>query len=146
MIFMEEIDIKERIENGWIYSRVWFDVLAITKEAAEESLKNHIEKLKKLDGCLIIKEKYEETIEQEKPLKNVEKAYSKAAEIEILTKDLETLLQVVIFFAPSAIEVIEPIEYKIKANTIQVVMNTVADLIHRFAAQGIGGVVIAKGP
>lgn len=141
---MENVDIKEKIANGWIYSRVWFDVLAITKEAAEESLKEHVNKLKKIENCLVIKEKYEETIEQEKPLPKIDKAYSKAVEVELLTKDLETLLQIVIFFAPSAVEVIEPKEYKIKAGTIQTLMNTVADLLHRFAAQGVGGVVIAR--
>jgi len=40
-------EIKEKIQKGRIYSKMWFDVLAATKEAAEESLRNHIEKLKK---------------------------------------------------------------------------------------------------
>ncbi|MEM5815365.1 MAG: hypothetical protein QXD89_02685 [Candidatus Aenigmatarchaeota archaeon] len=141
---MNEKEIREKIEKGWIRSKVWFDVLAITEKAAEESLEQHVEKLKKLDGCLIISEKYEKTIEQEKPLPRIEKAFSKAVELEILTKNLEILLQVVIFFAPSAVEIIEPLEYKVKANSIQTMMNTVADLIHRFAAQGIGGIVITK--
>jgi len=137
-------EIKEKVKKGWIYSRMWFDVLAATKEAADESLKNHINKIKKLDNCIIIKEDFKETIEVEKPIPRIDKAYSKAAEIEILTKDVETLLSVTIFFAPSAVEVLEPESLKINATTIQTIMNTVADLLHRFASQGIGGVVIAK--
>jgi ABC-type Na+ efflux pump permease subunit len=100
-------EIKEKIQKGWIYSKMWFDVLAATKEAAEESLRNHIEKLKKIENCLVVKEDFKETIEAEKPLPRIEKAYSKAAEIEILTKDIETLLSITIFFAPSAVEVLE---------------------------------------
>jgi len=137
-------EIKEKIEKGWIHSKLWFDVLAVTKEAAEESLKNHIDKLKKIENCIVVKEDFKETIEAEKPLPRVEKAYSKAVEIEVLTKDIETLLSVTIFFAPSAVEVLEPESLKINAASIQTIMNTVADLLHRFASQGVGGVVIAK--
>jgi hypothetical protein len=137
-------EIKEKIQKGWIHSKMWFDVLAATKEAAEESLKNHIEKLKKIENCIVVKEDLKETIETEKPLPRVEKAYSKAAEIEILTKDIETLLSITIFFAPSAVEVLKPESLKITAASIQTIMNTVADLLHRFASQGIGGVVITK--
>jgi len=107
-------------------------------------LKNHIEKIKKLENCVVVKENFQEAIEVENPLPRVEKAYSKAVEIEILTKDIETLLSVTIFFAPSAVEVIEPESLKIYASTIQTIMNTVADLLHRFASQGVGGIVIAK--
>ncbi|MGC9058926.1 MAG: hypothetical protein ACP5H3_00750 [Candidatus Aenigmatarchaeota archaeon] len=141
---MEEREVREKIQKGWILSKAWFDVLAVSKEAAEESLKKHIEKLKKLENCIVVKEDYKETLEVEKPLPNVEKGFSKAVEIEILTKDIETLLSVTIFFAPSAVEVLEPESLKISSGSIQTIMNTVADLIHKFAAQGIGGVVIAK--
>jgi len=139
-----EKKIKEKIEKGWLHCKAWFDVLAITKEAAEESLKQHIEKLKKLDNFILLSERYEETIEQERPLPRIERAFSKACEVEFLVKDLETLLQVTMFFGPSALEVLEPLEIKVKASSIQSIMNSVADLLHRFAAQGVGGVVIAR--
>jgi len=142
---MEEIkEIKEKIQKGWIHSKMWFEVLATTKEVAEESLKNHIKKLRKMENCIVIKENFEEVIEIEKPLPRVEKAYSSVAEIEVLTKDVETLLSITIFFAPSAVEVLEPESLKITAGSVQTIMNTVADLLHRFASQGIGGVVITK--
>jgi len=137
-------EIKEKVQKGWIHSKMWFDVLAVTKEAAEESLRNHIEKIKKLENCIVIKEDFKEAIEVEKPLPRVEKAYSKAVEVEVLTKDIETLLSITIFFAPSAVEVLEPESLKITATTMQTIMNTVADLLHRFASQGVGGIVIAK--
>ena len=140
---MDEREIKEKISKGWIHSKMWFDVLAVTKEAAEESLKNHIERIKKLENCYVVKERYEDTIEQERPIAKVERAFSKAVEIEILTKDIETLLSITIYFAPSAVEIIEPLDLKISAASIQTIMNTVADLLHRFASQGIGGIVIA---
>ena len=137
-------EIKEKVQKGWIHSKMWFDVLAVTKEAAEESLRNHIEKIKKLDNCIVVNENFKETIEVEKPISKVDKAYSKAVEIEVLTKDVETLLSITIFFAPSAVEILEPESLKISAISIQAIMNTVADLLHRFASQGVGGVVIAK--
>ena len=134
---------KELLEKGWIKARLWFEVMATTRELTEKALKEHIEKLKKQENVEVIEEKYEEVIPAKNLPKNIRQAYTQAASIITLTKNIEILLHVVIFFAPSAVEVLEPAELKITANTIQVIMNSVSDLLHRFAAQGVGGVVIA---
>lgn len=134
---------KELLEKGWIKSEIWFEVMAVTKEATENALKQHIEKLSKQEGVEIISTEYEEVSPVKEPPKGVSQAFTQAAKVILLTKNIETLLYVTIFFAPSAVEVIEPEKIEITANTVQVIMNSVADLLHRFAAQGIGGVVIA---
>ena len=137
------MNVKELLEKGWIKSEVWFDVMAVSKELTEKSLKEHIEKLKKQEGVEVSNVEFEDPVEVENPPRNVDKAYTQAAKLIMFTKDVETLLYVTIFFAPSAVEVLKPEEIKLSANSIQVIMNSVADLLHRFAAQGAGGVVIA---
>jgi len=134
---------KELLEKGWIKAEMWFDVMAVTRETTEKALKEHIEKLKKQEGVELLETAYEEVLPAKDLPKGISQAFTQAAKVVLLARDVETLLYVTIFFAPSAVEVLEPKELKVTANTLQVVMNSVADLLHRFAAQGIGGVVIA---
>lgn len=141
MLSKEEVE--EKLEKGWIKSKLWFEVLSTQREVTENSLQAHIEKLKKTEGLFLVSEKTDEVKEVEKPLPNVEKGYSQTVETDLITKNVETLLLVVIFFAPSAVEVLHPEKLTLGANSVQVIMNSVADLIHRYAARGIGGTVIS---
>ncbi|MCD6403345.1 MAG: hypothetical protein J7K98_03370 [Candidatus Aenigmarchaeota archaeon] len=141
---------KELLKQGWLKSKLWFEVLATGKEAAEQSLKSHVEKLEKLEG-VIVKEKNFEKVEEVKKLPlqfkkmGLKKAYSQVVETTVFTDSIEKLLLVVMVFGPSAIEVLEPKEMKISIGTVQTIMNSVADMMHRFASSGVGGIIISRG-
>jgi hypothetical protein len=139
---MEKEEIQEKIEKGWIHARMWFEVLAVDKQITENSLKEHIGKLKKEPAIAVISEKYEEAVEVERPMPNVEKGFSQAVEVELLAKDVTALLYNVIFYAPSAVEILKPEKLSISAHDVQVIMNSIADVIHRFASR-TGGVLIS---
>ncbi len=143
MISKEEI--KERVSNGWIRCRMTFEVMATDKKVAEDSLANHLKKLKQAPDNELLSEKFEETIEVSPPPRDVQQAFSQVAEVEILSHSIESLLLVVVTFAPSSVEVLEPQKLEISFSTVQAVMNTISDLMHRYAAQGAGGIVISTG-
>ncbi len=140
---MEKDEINEKISKGWIKSRLWFEVMAVDKETTEKALKEHIEKVKKSKDTLILSEVYEPAQQVDNLRGDVKTAFSQAAKVEVMTKNIEVLLYVVIFFAPSAVEVLEPSKLTIGMETVQTIMNSVSDMIHRFAAQGAGGVVVS---
>ena len=140
---LEKEEIQEKLEKGWIRSSMWFEVMTADRQVAEDTLEEHVKSLQKLKNTHILKESLEETVEVTSPPKNVEKAFSKIAQVEILTKDIETLLFAVIYFAPSGVEVLEPKELSIGAETVQAMMNSVADVMHKLAAGGAGGIVIS---
>ena len=141
---MEKEEIQEKIERGWIKSIMWFEVMTSDKELAESTLKEHIKSMQEdLKNTHILSEKFEETVEVKNPPRNVDKAFSKIAQIELLSKNIETLLFAVIYFAPSSIEIIEPKELTIGMESIQSIMNSVADVMHKLAAGGAGGVVVS---
>ena len=48
-------------------------------------------------------------------------------------------------YGPSAIEILEPKNIKLELGEAQNVLAEIANLVHRFAQAGIGGVVISKG-
>ena len=136
-------ELQERIQKGWIKSKMWFEVLALDKKITEDALKGHVEKIKREKDTIVLGDKFEEIKYVENPLERVKDAFSQAVEIDLMTKNIETLLTVVIFYGPSAVEIIQPDKLTIGMQSVQAIMNSVADLIHRIAARGAGGIVIS---
>jgi hypothetical protein len=140
---LEKEEIREKIEEGWIKAVMWFEVMTSERELAENSLKDHVKSIQNMKNAYILSEKFEDTIEVENPPRNVEKAFSKVAQVELLSKNIETLLFAVIYFGPSSVEIMEPKELTIGIDSMQAIMNSVADVVHKLAASGAGGIVIS---
>ncbi len=138
------------VKKGWVKVNMWFEVLAAKKDVAKKTLKEHIAKIKRMEGVRIAKEKYEkvEEVKDVPPkfkMKGITKAYSQIAEVLMFVDSVEKLLFIIMVFGPSGIEILEPKEFHLDLATMQIIMNSVADMMHRFAASGAGGVVITLG-
>lgn len=145
---MDEEKMKEQIQkklkDGWIKSWMMIEVLAVNEKAAGEALKNHLERMKKEEKTLLIKEDFQEIREVEKPMPSIEKGFSQVVEIEVLTHTFDKLMFLTMNYGPSAIEILEPKNIKMDMGEAQGILNSIADMIHRFAAAGVGGVVINR--
>ena len=53
---MDEQKIKKKMNDGWIKSWMMVEVLAVNKKAAQDSLKNHIQRMGNENDTDIIKE------------------------------------------------------------------------------------------
>jgi len=133
--------IKELSKKKWMKVSLIFEVLGTTREIVEKSLKEHIEKLEKIKTIFLYKKDFSKIEEVEKPMKNVEKAYSQIVETEAMIKDIKTLIIIAISYGPSSIEILEPKKIEISAGEIQDISNMISGVIHRFAASGIGGII-----
>ena len=142
-LMLEKEEIREKIGQGWIKAELWFEVMTAEKELADTTLTDHVKAMRNLKDNYILSEKFEEAVEVKNPPREVKQAFSKVAQVEVLCKNIETLLFTVIYFAPSGVEIIEPKELTIGIETIQAIMNSVADVMHKLAAGGVGGVVIS---
>ena len=138
---MQEEIAKKKKEN-WFEVMFTIEALAIDKEVVEKSLKTHIEKMTKIKEIFIYDKQFLETLEVEKPMKNVEKAYSQIARVKFFAKDLTTLLGVAMVYGPSSIEILGPAKTELRLDEVQNVTNLIAGVVHQFAAAGIGGMVI----
>jgi len=137
--------LKEGLEKGWIHARMFFEVMGATEQVAKDALAEHIRKMKKMDNMKIVAENLGETLRVDDPPKQFKdkEAYSQIADVEIIVSSLENLIYSVIFFGPSSIEVIEPKEMRIGFDSAQAMANAVAEIMHRYAAGGAGGIVIS---
>lgn len=140
---MDESTLREKLEKGWIHAKMFFEVLAVNEETTKESLRKHIDTMKKMENFKIVSEKLGDIVKVEKPPKKFKEAYSQIAEVDVVVSNLENLLYSVIFFGPSSIEIVEPKEYTLDQTGAQAMMNAVAEIMHRYAAAGTGGIVIS---
>src|SRR3989338_10778048 len=101
-------EIKQKRKDKWF--EVWFSIeaLAVQKDVVEAALGKHVEKMGNVRDILIYEKEFTEAIKVEKPMKNVETAYSQIVKVKFFAKNLMTLVSVVLTYGPSAVEVIGP--------------------------------------
>ena len=137
--------IEEMRNANWIDCAMFIEAMAGNPEFVKKSLEEHVEKLSKEGGVFIYEKSFDETEEVERPFPNVPKGYSQIVEIKVMVKRIEDLLRIVIKYCPSSVEVLHPETIKINITQMQDMLNLMAEIIHRFAQAGVGGVVMASG-
>ena len=133
---------KKKLKEGWIRSWMMIEVLAVTKETAKSSLEKHIGTMNREKKTIVFNKKFHDIKKIENPMQNIKEAYSHVVELEVLTEDYETLVYLIMNYAPSSIEIVAPETIKMDMGEAQGILNSVADMLHRFVASGKGNVVI----
>ena len=133
---------SKRLKDGWIKAWVATEVVAVTEETADSSLRKHVELMKKEPNIIIYKEDFKESKETPHPFKKGEKAYTTVLEIELVARRFETLVYLVLNFAPSSIEIMGPSKIDVDMGEAQNILNGMAELVHSLVATRRGGVSI----
>src|ERR1051326_6753454 len=81
------VDIKEKVSQGWIHINSMIEVLGIKKEVTENMLREHISKLETEKGIIIAKKLFSTIEKVENPPKTISEAYSQFVELEILVRN-----------------------------------------------------------
>lgn len=135
--------IEQRMKDGWIKSIAMIEVLAVNEEAARESLEKHVERMEKEEHSMIIKKDFRKVEKVQNPHPRIKEAYSNVVEVEMITQNYDKLVYMIMAYAPSSVEILEPSHIKLDMGEAQAVLNSVAEMIHKFAAAGLGGVIIS---
>jgi hypothetical protein len=138
----KKIDPDKKVKEGWIRSTMMIEALAVNRDAVKSALEKHVASMEGVKTNHIYKKEFGEPREVEKPLPNVEKAYSAVVELEMVSKNFETLLSMVMAFGPSSVELLEPKKLELDIGEAQGILVLAADIIHRFAGLSIGGIHI----
>jgi hypothetical protein len=133
---------EKRMKKGWIKASMIIEVLAVTREAAESALKKHVDKMHDEDDTMVINEEFHEAREEKNPLPNVETAWSHIVDVDVLTLNFDQLVRLVVSYAPSSIEILSPEKLSMDMGEAQGILNSLSELIHKFAAAGLGGVMV----
>jgi len=105
---MEQYDIDEKLEQGYIQCQTILEILGAPKEHVTDTLNLVLKKLKEEKDVHIVSETVHEAKEKDK-------MFSAFAEIELLFKDFATLTRICFDYMPSNIEIIKPDNFKIPA-------------------------------
>ncbi len=141
-----DLKVDELLSKGWM--KVWmiFEVQAADKAVCVSSLKKHVKDMGSLDSVEIIDESFADVDKIEAPeglkKRGVNALFAQVSEVTIMARDFEGLVNVVINYAPSAVEIMAPEKITITMRDAQNSLASVADMMHKFARAGIGGVVI----
>ncbi|NIO44616.1 MAG: hypothetical protein GTN36_03640 [Candidatus Aenigmarchaeota archaeon] len=142
---ISEQEANEKVENRWFKSWVMFEALAINENVAKDALETLVNKLDKDERVKIYKKTFGESKRVEKPIQNIEVGYSVTCEVNLVSKSFDNLAQIAIEYGPSAIEILEPSKFDLDVGEAQSILNSISNMMHRFAAAGAGGIVFMKG-
>jgi len=120
---MNNKEIKEKVEAGYIHFTTIIEVLGKPKEHVEQTIKVYVQKIKQNKNIKILKEDYSK-------VKKVEELFSIFVELEVLAKDSTELLFFCFDYMPSSIEVIEPEEIKYKKGDFSAFLNDLQARLH----------------
>ncbi len=133
---------KRKRKDDWIEAWFAIEALAVDKNVVESSLKQHVEGLSRIKDAFVYEKKFSEATRVENPLKNVKEAFSQVVELKLFVRDLFSLINIVVVYGPSSVEIIGPGKKEIKLEETQRIANVIAGIVHQFASAGVGGIVI----
>jgi len=141
---ISEAEANEKVENGWLKTWMIFEVLAVREDLTKESLESLINKLDSDRRVKVYKKQFGDVLRVEKPLENVKEGFTQTCEVELIAKNLDDLVQIVIEYGPSSVEMLEPSKFNLDAGQAQTILNDISHMMHQFAAAGVGGIVFMR--
>ena len=122
---MKEKEIMGKIDEGHILAKAIIEVLGRPKEHVEETMKLVIDKAKKLEDVELVKKKVHESEKQEGGM------FSTFTEMEILTKNMNTLFSFCLDFMPSSIDILEPVQHDLESGDLNALLNDFLATLHK---------------
>ncbi len=137
---LSEKEVKEKVKKGYLKVYMAFEVVGTARDVVENALKEHVEKFAKDERVEMISRKDFEVEEIEA---RGRKLFSKFSEVEFLTRTFENLVNLVLFYGPSACEILAPERIEIELGEAQSILNTLGSLMHGLSER-IGGIVVRR--
>lgn len=120
------VNIKSKIEEGWLQISFIVEMMGKPKEHLETTLKSYVDNLKKDKKIIFINEEYAEP-------KQVEDSalFTTFVELEVLMKGPQKVIDFCFDFMPSSVEVIEPTTIHIKNEELNSLFNDLQARLHK---------------
>jgi hypothetical protein len=124
---LDMVDIKEKLEKGYIHARVIIGIVGKPKEFIEQTLKDYIANIKKHEDYILLNSDFSEAreLEEDKTL------FSTFSEVELLAKNINALTGFCFDYMPSSIEILAPEKLNISAPYFSQVMNDLQGKLHK---------------
>ena len=124
----EKIDVKEQFEKGWLDVVAIIEIAGKPAEHVKQVLEKLIEGFEKEKDVKLIYKKMNETKEGEK----TPGLFSAFAELEFMAKNFGRVMEFVIDYMPSSIEIVAPTDLNIKLAEANSVLNDLIGKIYKY--------------
>jgi len=127
-------NIKQKVEEGWIYCRVVVEMLGKPIEHVDKSIRGVLDKIKEEKDFIVIKGKLAKPKKRETGVKEagvIQEMWSTFAEVELLFKDLTAVTYFCFEYMPSSIEIIEPQTFSARAIEMSEFFNDLQTKLHQ---------------
>lgn len=126
--------------------KLWmvFEAVSGTRDAVEESLEDHIEKLGNEPTAEVLESTIDDIEKVENPHPDLEEGYSQVAEVVVEAESFEDSIALVINYGPTYIQLEDPDVYELSLKEGQETLQDVADIMRRYAEMGAGGMLVSK--
>ncbi|MEM3127156.1 MAG: hypothetical protein QW331_03765, partial [Candidatus Woesearchaeota archaeon] len=117
------MDIKEKLEKGYIHARVIIELMGKPKEHVEKTIKDYIKHISEDQNFEVLNQEIA-------PLEPKEEYFVTFAELEILCKDVPSLVGFCFDYMPSSIEIIEPEKINYDRHQLSSIINDLQARLH----------------
>ncbi len=117
------MDIKEKLEKGYLSARTIIEVAGKPKEHVENAIKSYVENIRKDPEIDVIKSDFAEVT-------NSEGIFSTFVELDIVVKDMPKLISFCFNYMPSSIEISEPKEMKLNSVELSTIFSDLQAKLH----------------
>ena len=119
----EQINISEKIDDGYIHVRTIIEMLGMPKEHVIDTLKSYVNKLDESDDFIVLNEGYSDPEEKEN-------MFSVFVEVEMLVKGVENVSFYCFDYLPASIEILEPTSLKYSSHHLTDFLNDLLGRLH----------------
>jgi len=126
--------------------KIWmvFEAIAATEEAVEDSLDEHLEKLESESEVEITESNIDEVSKVENPHPDLDEGFAQVAECKLDVDTFRKCIQITFDYGPTYVQVEGPEKYEMDLKEGQESLQQVADVIHKYAEMGVGGILVSK--
>jgi len=124
----EKINVKEKFDKGWLDVVVIIEVAGKPASHIKEVLEKLLENFAKEKGIKLIYKKVHDVKEREE----AKEVFSIFAELEFLAENLSRVLEFVVDYTPSSIEIVAPKDLALNINDANNILNDIASKIQRY--------------
>ncbi len=121
-----------------------FEAVAATEDGVEDSLEEHLDKLRSESGVEIVESNIDEVSKVENPHPDIDEGFSKVAETRLSVSGFDKAISLTFNYGPTYVQMEGPEKYEMGLKEGQESLQNVANVIHRYAEMGLGGVLVSK--
>lgn len=124
------VNIKEKINEGWLHVNIIIELLGKPAEHLEKVINAIVDKLEKEKDIIFLAK----NIHPAKLVKESQNAFTTFAEVEILVSGMPKLVEIIFDYMPASIEIIAPVNIKFKLEDANALLNDLTMRLHQYDA------------